>query len=211
VAESIPTITVLAGTNGAGKSSIGGAQLEAAQAVFFNPDVETQALRSANPGLTQDEANAAAWRIGKERLVAAIAEKRSYNFETTLGGASITALLEQAHRSGLRVRMWYCGLRDVDLHIARVRARVSRGGHDIPEVKIRERFNASRENLCTLVPSLDELLIYDNSAEADLLNGVAPQPVQILHYKNGRVLFMTNSMPDWAKPIAAVVLSQDIA
>jgi len=102
--------------------------------------------------------------------------------------------------------MWYCGLRDVQLHIARVQARVGRGGHDIPEATIRKRFDASRQNLCTLIPSLDELLMYDNSAEADLFNGVAPKPMQILHYKDGKVLHLSKSMPDWAKPIAAVAL-----
>jgi predicted ABC-type ATPase len=207
VAEPIPTITVLAGTNGAGKSSIGGAQLDAARAPFYNPDVETRELLRANPGLSADAANARAWLRGKDLLVAAIAEKHNFNFETTLGGATITSLLAKAHGNGLRVRMWYCGLRDVEMHIARVRARVARGGHDIPEVKIRERFDASRRNLCTLIPSLDELLMYDNSVEADLLKGKAPKPAHILHYKDGGVIYMTKNMPEWAKPIAAVVLS----
>ena len=93
MADSVPTITVLAGTNGAGKSSIGGARLEAARTPFYNPDVETQRLIAANPGMTLDEANAAAWRIGKERLEAAIAERHSFNFETTLGGTTIARLL----------------------------------------------------------------------------------------------------------------------
>jgi predicted ABC-type ATPase len=80
-------------------------------------------------------ANAAAWRIRKERLEAAIAERHSFYFETTLGGATITCLLAKAYDNGLRLRIWYCGFRDVGLHIARVR----RGGHDIPPTKIRER------------------------------------------------------------------------
>ena len=143
MANSVPAITVLAGTNGAGKSSIGGARLEAARTPLYNPDVETQALIAANPGMTLDEANAAAWRIGKERLEAAIAERHSFNFETTLGGATITRLLAKAHDNGLRLRIWYCGLSDAELHIARVRARVRRGGHDIPATKIRERYDAS--------------------------------------------------------------------
>jgi len=71
VVDSAPTITVLAGTNGAGESSIGGAQLEAARAPFYNPDAETRELMAANPAMTLDEANAAAWGIGKERLEAA--------------------------------------------------------------------------------------------------------------------------------------------
>jgi predicted ABC-type ATPase len=207
VADSVPTITVLAGTNGAGKSSIGGAQLEAAGAPFYNPDIETRELMAANPGMTLDEANTAAWGIGKERLETAIESRTNFNFETTLGGATIARLLTQAHVNGLRVRVWYCGLRDAELHVARVRARVRRGGHDIPEKKIRERYDASRNNLCSILPSIDELILYDNSDDADPHAGRAPRPVQLLHYRDGNILILASAMPAWAKPIAAVALS----
>jgi predicted ABC-type ATPase len=207
VADSVPTITVLAGTNGAGKSSIGGAQLEAAGAPFYNPDIETRELVAANPGMTLDEANAAAWGIGKERLETAIESRTNFNFETTLGGTTIARLLTQAHVNGLRVRVWYCGLRDAELHVARVRARVLQGGHDIPEKKIRERYDASRNNLCSILPSIDELILYDNSDDADPHAGRAPRPVQLLHYRDGKILILASVMPAWAKPIAAVALS----
>ena len=81
MADPAPTITVLAGTNGAGKSSIGGASRAAARAPFYNPDVETRKnLMAANPEMTLDEANAAAWGIGKERLEAAILQRHHFNF-----------------------------------------------------------------------------------------------------------------------------------
>jgi predicted ABC-type ATPase len=207
VASPVPAITVLAGTNGAGKSSIGGARLGARQAPFYNPDIETQALIAANPGMTLDEANAAAWRIGKERLETAIAERQSFNFETTLGGTTITRLLEKAHDNGLRLRIWYCGLSDAELHIARVRAGVRRGGHDIPATKIRERYDTSRNNLCSILPFLDELMLYDNSTEANLGGGEPPRPIQLLQLRDGKILSRVSSMPSWAKPIAAVVMS----
>ena len=202
-----PTITVMAGTNGAGKSSIGGAQLEAARAPFYNPDAETRELMAANPAMTLDEANAAAWGIGKGRLEAAIESRSNFNFETTLGGATIARLLTKAHANGLRVRVWYCGLRDAELHIARVRARVLRGGHHIAEKKIRERFDASRNNLCSILPSIDELMLYDNSDDADPHAGRAPRPVQLLHFRDGKILNLASTIPAWAKPIAAVALS----
>lgn len=162
---------------------------------------------AANPGMTLDEANAAAWGIGKERLETAIESRTNFNFETTLGGATIARLLTQAHVNGLRVRVWYCGLRDAELHVARVRARVLRGGHDIPEKKIRERYDASRNNLCSILPSIDELILYDNSDDADPHAGRAPRPVQLLHYRDGNILILASAMPAWAKPIAAVALS----
>ena len=88
-----------------------------------------------------------------------------------------------------------------------MRARVRRGGHDIPTTKIRERYDASRNNLCSILPSLDELMLYDNSIEADPASGALPQPVQLLHFRDGKILSQAPSMPNWAKPIAAVAMS----
>ena len=182
--------------------------LESAGAPFFDPDRETRALIAANPGMSLAEANAEAWRIGRDRLAAAIANRQSFNFETTLGGATIARMLADARKSGLRVRMWYCGLRSANLHVARVQARVRRGGHDIPEAKIRERFDASRNNLCTLLPSLYELVLYDNSIEADPNDAQPPRPLKLLHYRDDCVLFRAASMPEWAKPIVALSLAR---
>jgi hypothetical protein len=63
--------------------------------------------------------------------------------------------------------MWFVGLSSAELHMARVRSRVARGGHDIPEERIRERYDRSRINLIELMPRLTELKVYDNSFEAD--------------------------------------------
>jgi predicted ABC-type ATPase len=208
VAEPPAAIAVLAGTNGAGKSSLAGALLAAAGVAFYNPDLETQALLAANPSMSLAEANAEAWRIGKERLQKVIAERHNFNFETTLGGSTISRLIAQAHQAGLFVRIWYCGLVSAELHIRRVHARVSHGGHDIPEATIRKRYESSRNNLCTLLPSLTELLLYDNSVEADPHTGQVPQPMVLLHYRDRQILYRTASMPEWAKPIAAVALNQ---
>lgn len=197
---------MLAGTNGAGKSSLAGALLDALQTPFYNPDAETRALRTANPRMTLAEANSAAWQIGRERLEYAIATRQSFNFETTLGGNTISDLLIHGHAAGLRLRIWYCGLNSIELHIARVRARVRHGGHDIPEARIRERYDASRRNLCRILPSVDELLLFDNSEEADPQRGELPTPTRLLHYLDHRIRFMHSPMPPWAKPIAAVAL-----
>jgi hypothetical protein len=60
-------------------------------------------------------------------------------------------------------------LATVDLNIARVRTRVEAGGHDVPEAKIRERWQRSHDNLVSLLPLLDELLVFDNSDIPPLL------------------------------------------
>lgn len=56
-----PRIYVLAGTNGAGKSSIAGAMLIEKGVEYFNPDEAAELIRLANPGITLEEAQSAAW------------------------------------------------------------------------------------------------------------------------------------------------------
>ena len=204
-----PRIYVLAGTNGAGKSSIAGAMLRQQGGEYFNPDEAARRIRSANPGIAQVEANAAAWQQGRRLLERAIAERLDFAFETTLGGNTIAALLEKALASGIEVRVWYVGLRSPELHIARVRARVARGGHDIPEATIRDRYDRGRLNLIRLMPRLTELRVYDNSEEADPHTGAAPEPMLVLHVVRGRVVGSCDltRTPEWAKPIVAAAVS----
>jgi predicted ABC-type ATPase len=95
-----------------------------------------------------------------------------------------------------------------ELHLARVRSRVTAGGHDIPEEKIRERYDQSRANLIRLLPKLTELLVYDNSAEADPKTGKMPKPKLLLHWREGKIvkLVAPNRAPQWAKPVLAAAL-----
>jgi len=203
-----PRIYVLAGVNGAGKSSIAGAAFRAHGADYYNPDEAARALRAANPGLNQVAANSAAWRRGRELLERAIAERLDFAFETTLGANTLPRLLAQAAAQGFEVRVWYAGLATPELHIARVRARVRRGGHDISEKDIRRRFEHSRLNLIQLLPRLAALRLYDNSAEADPAGGKAPAPVLVLHVERGEILNPQDLplAPGWAKPIVAAAM-----
>jgi len=210
VAEGAPAscIYVLAGTNGAGKSSLIGAVIERQGVEFFDPDAAARRIRDRNPGISQIEANSSAWHEGRRLLERAIAERATYAFETTLGGATMTALLERALGAGLQVRVWYVGLASPELHLARVRARVARGGHDIPEADIRRRFHDGRLNLVRLLPRLTELRVYDNSEEADPRAGVVPSPVLLLHMVRGSIAVSCPlaQTPQWAKPILAAAL-----
>jgi predicted ABC-type ATPase len=203
-----PRIHVLAGVNGSGKSSIAGAAFREHGSDYYNPDEAARALKRANAGMTQIQANSAAWHRGREMLERSIVQRLEFVFETTLGASTIPKLLIDAARQGIEVHVWYAGLTTPELHIARVRARVARGGHDIPEEAIRRRFEHSRLNLITLLPALAALRIYDNSVEADPASGKTPKPVLVLHMERRRILNPQDlpRVPDWAKPIAAAAM-----
>ena len=207
------SIWVLAGTNGAGKSSIAGAFLRESGGDYFNPDEVARLLRSRDPALSAIEANGKAWRLGLRQLEQAIFARRDYFFETTLGGKSIAARLSQALSAGREVRIWYAGLKTPELHIARVAARVSAGGHAISAQDIRRRFDQSRRNLVALLPRLTELQLYDNSAEADPKQGHVPAPRLLLHWSQGAIVAPPNlrATPEWAKPIVAQAIKHALA
>jgi len=206
-----PVLYVLAGVNGAGKSSIGGRHLhDVAGMPWFNPDTFAREYRRAS-GCSQQEANATAWTEGMRRLDDAVVHGAHYAFETTLGGRSVPARIAAAAATH-DVILWYCGLASPELHIARVRARVAAGGHDIPEDKIRERWRSSLVNLIALLPCLHSVTAHDNSAQAKPGKPI-PDPVPVLDLHAGQVLFPDTTRalaatPDWAKPLVEAALGE---
>jgi predicted ABC-type ATPase len=149
--------------------------------------------------------------LGKEMLVKAISRKETYAFETTLGGNTITRLLLKASQNGIKVKMWYLGLKSVELNLARVRARVERGGHDIPETDIRKRWNSSRRNLIKLMPYLQSLRLYDNSEEANPTQAQQPRVQLLLQVEGCKVLGPSDlsNAPEWAKPLVFAAMQED--
>jgi predicted ABC-type ATPase len=201
-------IYVIAGVNGAGKSSIGGATFRKLGADYYNPDEAASRLLARDPALSQTDANSAAWHQGVRLLRRAIVERKDFAFETTLGANTIPRLLQEAAAQGIEIYVWYVGLANAQLHINRVEARVRRGGHAIAPELIERRFEQSRINLIDLMPHLTELRVYDNSVDADPAIGKAPKPKLLLHMKAGRIqnLYDLKNTPDWAKPIVATAL-----
>src|SRR5262249_26215849 len=111
----------------------------------------------------------------------------------------------EAADAGGAIHVWYVGLDSVERHLARVRARVKAGGHDIPEADIRRRYETSRENLAWLMPKLASLRVYDNSFEADPATGRSPRPRLLLHVDRRRIVAPADlrATPAWAKGLVA--------
>jgi len=117
-------------------------------------------------------------------------------------------LLREAAQKGIAVHIWYAGLSSPELHIARVKSTVLKGGHDISEADIRRRYQRSRLNLIQLLPHLTALRVVDNSAEGDPAEGKLPMPVLVLHMECGKILNASDlpGTPDWATPIVAAAI-----
>jgi predicted ABC-type ATPase len=206
-----PVLYVLAGVNGAGKSSIGGFLLTQAGLSWFNPDTFARELIAAT-GCDVDSANAHAWHESVRRLDEAVAKRQTHAFETTLGGRTVAAKI-QAAAATHDVIIWFCGLDSPERHLDRVRARVSQGGHDIPEAKIRARYPQAQHNLIALMPHVAHLRVYDNSVEAAPGDPV-PDPVLVMELDAGRLIYPAASdrralerTPEWAKALLEAALS----
>jgi predicted ABC-type ATPase len=205
-----PVLYVLAGVNGAGKSSIGGYLLEHDGLTWFNPDTFAREVR-AGTGCDQESANAQAWQEGMRRFDEAVATGSSHAFETTLGGKTVTARILEATKTH-EVLIWFCGLSSPELHIARVAARVAAGGHPIPELKIRERYPQAQLNLIKLMPHVSCIKVYDNSVEAPA-DGTVPDPLLVLEMEDGQVIWPApddlealQRVPEWTKSILEAAL-----
>jgi len=205
-----PVLYVLAGVNGAGKSSIGGHLLERQGLTWFNPDTFARELIAAS-GCSQVDANGRAWVEGMRRLDDALTRGTSFAFETTLGGHSVPQKILAATRTH-DVLIWFCGLASPEQHIARVRARVAAGGHDIPEPKIRERYVYAQGNLIGLMPHVAHVQVYDNSSDAAPGDAV-PDPVLVLELTEGRLSWpgpedgaALGATPEWAKALLEAAL-----
>jgi predicted ABC-type ATPase len=115
--------------------------------------------------------------------------------ETVLSSQKFFPVINAAKANAFRTRLVYCVLPSVGLAIARVELRVSEGGHDVPEAKIRRRWNSSLDNFVRLVAIVDEVVLLNNAGE---------NPVEI-GYKNlnGKLeLVEAVSVPDLSRRLS---------
>jgi predicted ABC-type ATPase len=170
-----PRIIIIAGPNGAGKTTFAREFLptEAACPVFVNADLIAAGIAPFAP----ETAAIRAGRLMLEEIERHFSAGLSFAFETTLAGRSYARMIKQWQSAGYRVKLIFLQLRNAEEAIARVRLRVSQGGHDIPEPTIRRRFVAGRENFQHLyAPLVDAWALYDSSDTQPVLLDWSERP-----------------------------------
>jgi predicted ABC-type ATPase len=87
----------------------------------------------------------------------------SFSFETVMSSPDKVQLLEKAQRLGYRTYLYYIATDDPSINVARVKARVNLGGHDVPEDKIVSRYERSLDLLMDAVKHSNRAYLFDNS------------------------------------------------
>lgn len=167
-----PRLWIVAGPNGCGKSSaydrsdvdeFGGSVW------IINPDLLTVRIRDVE-GLTQTAANLAAVQRIEHWLDASIDTHQTIGVETVLSSSKYRRVVERAKRMSFEVRLIYVFLNSAELQMQRIALRVAKGGHAVPEKKVRARRNRSFDQLPWFFWHSDQVWIYDNSGtEPDLV------------------------------------------
>lgn len=154
----------LAGPNGAGKSTTGPPLLKQALGVslFVNADLIAEGLA----GFAPERAALTAGKVMLRRIEELAASRSTFAFETTLSGRRYAIWLARLAAEGYRVHLVFLWLPTPEFALERVKARVQRGGHAVPEAAIRRRFRAGLENFFALyAPMATTWRMYDNSAD----------------------------------------------
>lgn len=167
-----PILWIIAGPNGSGKSSLyNRTDIEGwgGSVWIINPDLLTQSIVEEER-LPLESANLAAVQRIERWLEASIEVYQTIGVETVLSSDKYRRLVERAHERGFKICMIYVLVRTVEINIERVGERVSNGGHNVPEEKIRSRRTRSFEQLAWFMDVVETLFLYDNSTrEPDLL------------------------------------------
>ena len=168
-----PVFLIVAGPNGSGKSSAyQDADIEAfGRSVWIiNPDVLAGRIRDVE-GVDLIAANLEAVRRIEAWLDASIRAHQTVGVETVLSTPKYRRLVEEAKRLGFEVRLIYVLLDSVQRNVERVRLRVMKGGHAVPEDKIIGRHARSLDQLPWFLERADQAWLFDNSGATPRLIG----------------------------------------
>jgi predicted ABC-type ATPase len=185
--SSRPIVVALAGPNGAGKSSFYTTYLRRSNLPFINAD-----QLSLQTGVSAYKAA----ELADELRHQLVEQRDSFIFETVFSdpvGAKLD-FLKAAEATGYTVLLIFIGIDSPQSSEVRVAMRVSKGGHDVPQEKIQQRYARTMNNLRRTLLEIDNVRVYDNS---DLDK---PYRLVALRDAGARVIAYPPT-PQWLKPM----------
>ena len=190
-----PTLCVVAGPNGSGKTSTT-VQLLANEwsegSLYINPDnIAQEQFGDWN----SPEAVLKAARYATDLRYKCLNEERDFVFETVFSSDEKLEFLRKAHESGFFIRFFFVCTSNPKINVSRITKRYLEGGHEVPISKIISRYYKSYVNATKAISFVDRAYIYDNSVEDHL-------PQLLFRMTEGKVFKQyTDDIPEWAQPL----------
>ncbi len=172
--------TIIGGVNGTGKSSFTGVIRAEKDDLGIILDIDK--LNAENNGN-----KIAGGKIASVKINECLKNGYSFTQETTLSGNKTVRTAKAARDLGYTVKLYYIGLDTAAESLKRIKNRVEKGGHDIPEEIVQKRFENRFKSLKAVLPYCNNAVFYDNS------NGFT----EVAEYKNGRICIKTENIPEW--------------
>jgi predicted ABC-type ATPase len=163
-----PSAYIIAGPNGVGKTTFAREFLPkyADCRNFINADLIAAGMSPFAP----ESVAIRAGRLMLEGIENSMGRGADFGFETTLSGRSHLGLIRRLREHAYQVHLFYLWVPSVELTLARIRERVLRGGHDVPEAVVRRRFDRSIGNFLIHYRLLaDRWVLFDNSSSRPTL------------------------------------------
>ena len=190
-----PTLCVIAGPNGSGKTSTTIQLLQnewSEGSLYINPDniAQEQFGDWNSPDAVMKAAKAAT-----ELRYKCLEEKKDFVFETVFSSEEKLDFLRKAHEIGFFIRFFYVCTSNPMINVSRITKRYLEGGHEVPISKIISRYYKSYINATKAINFVDRAYIYDNSVEDQL-------PQLLFRMTEGKVFKQyTDNIPEWAQPL----------
>jgi predicted ABC-type ATPase len=158
-----PNLYIVAGPNGVGKTTFAREFLPkyADCRNFINADLIAQGVAPFAP----ETAAVRAGRIMLEEIEDFARKGIDFAFETTLSGRSYLKLIRDLKTQGYKVTIYFLWAPTLEVTGLRVKERVLKGGHDIPEADQNRRFARTlRIFLISYRELADAWILFDNSS-----------------------------------------------
>lgn len=164
----MPTLFIISGCNGAGKTTASYTILPEMLNCkeFVNADAIAAGLSPFQPEKVAFEAG----RLMLERIEHLISIKTDFAIETTLSTRSYAQTVKKCKANGYDIVLIYFWLNSTDLAIERIKGRVKKGGHYIPDEIVKRRYTRGLSNLNNIFMAIcDYWLVVDNSWDSPVL------------------------------------------
>lgn len=193
--ERRPTLCIVAGPNGSGKTTTTIQLLESewsADSLYINPDnIAQETFGDWN----SPDAVLKAAKLATEKRYECLEQKIDFVFETVFSSDEKLEFVRKAKEAGFFIRFFFVCTKDPEINVSRITKRYLNGGHEVPISKIISRYYKSITNAKLAIEFVDRAYIYDNSVENEL-------PQLLYRTTDGKVFKQyTVDVPEWAQAL----------